>query len=109
MLKIYLLAFGIIVVAGGLQGYLQKGSGMSLIMGGILGILLVAAGLLLASNPTVALVLGGVASLAIVGRFLPAFFKAEDKVGALWPHGILSVLAIIAIVLIGLRFAGNAR
>jgi uncharacterized membrane protein (UPF0136 family) len=104
MLKTYLLIFGAIVIAGGVQGYLEKGSTASIIAGSILGGMAVAAGLLLGTKTTIALVLGLIAGAAIAGRFLPIFLKAPDKTAALWPAGILSILGIIAVVLVIVEF-----
>jgi uncharacterized membrane protein (UPF0136 family) len=103
MLKTYLLIFGAIVIAGGVQGYMA-GSTASIIAGSILGGMAVVAGLLLGTKTTVALVLGLIAGAAIAGRFLPIFLKAPDKSAALWPAGILSVLGIIAVVLVIVEF-----
>jgi uncharacterized membrane protein (UPF0136 family) len=99
MLKTYLIVFGAVVIAGAVQGFL-KGSTASLIAGGALGALLLAGAFLLGSNTTVALILALVGCLGIAGRFVPAFLKADDKLGALWPAGILAVLAIIGLVLV---------
>jgi uncharacterized membrane protein (UPF0136 family) len=98
MLKTYLLVFGLIVIGAAVQGFLA-GSKASLIAGGILGICLLAGAFLLADYRTVGLILALVGSLGIAGRFIPAFFKASDKVAALWPAGVLALLAVIGLVL----------
>jgi hypothetical protein len=94
MLKTYLLVFAIIVIAAAIQGAVA-GSMISLIAGGVLGALILAGALMLGANPTLALILALVGSLGIAGRFIPAFFK---KGYAIWPAGILGLLAAIAIV-----------
>ena len=99
MFKIYLIAFGAIVIAGGVQGFL-KGSKASLIAGGILGALVLAGAFLHASNPKLSLILALVGSLGVAGKFVPGFLKAPDKVAALWPAGTLAVLSVIALVLV---------
>jgi uncharacterized membrane protein (UPF0136 family) len=92
----YLLVFGIVIIAAGIQGFL-KGSKASLIAAGILGALV-----LIGSQGfgTLGIVLALVGSLGIAGKFVPAFLKAPDKVKAIWPAGILGAMAIVAIALI---------
>lgn len=106
MLKIYLIAFGAIVIAGGVQGFL-KGSKASLIAGGILGALVLAGAFLHTTNPKVALILALVGSLGIAGKFVPGFIKAPDKVAALWPAGILAILSVVALVIVGRALIGK--
>ena len=98
MIKTYLIAFGAIVIAGGVQGFL-KGSKASLIAGGILGALVLAVAFLQASNPKLGLILALVGSVGVAGKFVPGFLKASDKVAALWPAGILAVLSVVAVVM----------
>jgi uncharacterized membrane protein (UPF0136 family) len=99
MLHTYLLIFGAIVLAAGVQGFLA-GSTVSLIAAGILGACLLVAAFLLGSNHTVALVLALIGCLGIAGRFVPTFLKAGDKMAALWPAGILAVLGIVGLVMV---------
>ncbi len=98
MIKAYFIAFGAIVIAGGVQGFL-KGSKASLIAGGILGALVLAGAFLMESNPKLGMVLALVGSLGIAGKFVPGFLKAADKAAALWPAGILALLSIVALVM----------
>jgi hypothetical protein len=39
-----------------------------------------------------------VGSAGVAGKFLPAFLKAKNKAGALWPAGVLGVMGAVAIV-----------
>jgi hypothetical protein len=96
MLKNYLLVFAIIVIAAAIQGAVA-GSMISLVAGGVLGGLILAGALMLGANQTLALILALVGALGIAGRFIPAFFK---KGHAIWPAGILGLLAAIALVCI---------
>ena len=59
----------ILGLVGGIMGFVKAQSTASLIAGGISGLLLVAAGFLLGSKPAVALGLGLVVSLLLVGFF----------------------------------------
>lgn len=93
--KIYYFIFGALTIAGGVMGYLKAHSSASLIAGGISGILLLVAGVLLKAKPQVGLILGLVISLALVGRFLPTFLSTHKFM----PAGMMSILSIIGIVL----------
>lgn len=103
MLKPYLFIFGAVILAAGIQGALA-GSTVSLIAAAVLGGLVLAGGFLLGANPTMALVFALIGALGIAGRFLPVFLKAPDKAAAIWPAGILAILAIVSLVLTIMAF-----
>ena len=92
--RVYFIVFGLITIAGAIQGAL-KGSMISLVAGGILGALILAGGFLIASNPTLGLALGLVGSLGVAGRFFPAFLKTHT----IWPHGVLGILGVAAVII----------
>ncbi len=91
--KIYFIVFGLLTIAGGIMGYVKAGSTASLIAGGVSGILLIVAALLLPSHVVVGLALGGIVSLLLAARFLPAFFKA----GKMMPDGMMALLSILGV------------
>jgi len=98
MLKIYLIVFGLVTIAGGIQGKVAAGSNASLIAGAACGALMLAGAFLLTGKATLGLVLALIGALAIAGRFAPVFFKAPDKMAALWPAGTMAILGIVAVV-----------
>src|SRR5437762_7090821 len=61
--KIYFIVFGVLTIVGGIIGYVSKGSVPSIIAGSISGILLLAAGFLLAQYHTSGLVLALIVSI----------------------------------------------
>ena len=97
---IFYIVFGILSIVGGLMGFMKAGSKASLIAGGISGALLIVSAVLLKSNVNAGLILGGVISVALAGRFLPAFIKG----GALMPAGLMSILSVISIILTAVAF-----
>jgi len=99
----FLFAFGAMSVAGGVLGFVKAKSNASLIAGGASGVLLAAAAYLIgAGHVTLGLVIGLVVSIALAGRFVPAFIKTKKPM----PAGLMSVLAAGGIVLTGLALAG---
>ncbi|MEO5717154.1 MAG: TMEM14 family protein [Chthoniobacterales bacterium] len=92
--KIYFIVFGLLTIAGGAMGYVKAGSTASLIAGSISGILLVAAAFLLPGHVLAGLALGGIVSLLLAARFLPAFFRS----GKMMPDGMMALLSILGVV-----------
>ena len=97
MLNTYLLIFGALILAGGIQGLLA-GSKASIIAASILGGLVIAGALLQASSPTAGNIMVLVGAIGIAGKFVPGFLKAANKGAALWPAGVLGLLSIVALV-----------
>jgi len=93
--KIYFIVFGLLTIVGGVMGYVKAGSTASIIAGSISGILLLLAAFLLPGNLAVGLALAAVVSIALAGRFVPAFIKT----GHVMPAGLMSVLSVIGIIM----------
>lgn len=99
--KLFYFVFGALTIAGGITGYMTKGSRASLIAGSITGILiLIAAVLILSGNVQPGLILGGLVSLALAYQFMPKFFHSHKFM----PAGMMSILSAISIVLTALAF-----
>ena len=99
--KNYYFVFGALAIAGGLMGFIKKGSAASLIAGGLSGILLLIAAIWLKDRPQNGLILGAVVSFALAGRFIPAFLKKFDWM----PAGLMAVLSVIGLIITALAFA----
>ncbi len=93
--SLYFLIFGIISIAGGIAGYVAKASMPSLIAGGGAGLLLIVAMLLMKANTMGGLLLGLLVSLALAGRFVPAFIR--DLTGN--PQVFMAPLSVIGVVI----------
>lgn len=93
--KIYFLIFGLLTIVGGIMGYVRAGSMASIIAGSISGILLLVAAFLLPGNATAGLILAGLVSLLLAGRFLPIFMQG----GGFMPAGMMSILSVIGVVM----------
>jgi uncharacterized membrane protein (UPF0136 family) len=100
--RIYILVFGILTIAGGVMGFVKAKSKPSLVGGGVAGLLLVLAGYLLGTdNEHAGLVLAILTCIALAGRFVPGFVKTKKWM----PAGIMAVLGVIGMVLTMTLFA----
>ena len=93
--KIYFIIFGLLTIVGGVIGYVKAGSMASIVAGAISGIALIVAAWLLPGNVAVGLIIAGVVSIALAGRFIPAFMKT----GKVMPAGLMAVLSAIGVVM----------
>lgn len=92
--KIYFIIFGLFTIVGGVMGYVKAGSTASLMAGSVSGILLLIAAFLLPNYLAAGLILAGLVSLALAGRFVPAFMKT----GQVMPAALMSVLSVIGVI-----------
>ena len=92
--KIYFIIFGLLTIIGGVIGFVKAGSTASIIAGSISGILLFVAAFLLPQNLAAGLILAGVVSILLAGRFVPAFLKT----GQAMPAGLMSVLSVLGVI-----------
>ena len=92
--KIYFIIFGLLTIVGGVIGFVKAGSTASIIAGSISGILLFVAAFLLPQNLAAGLILAGVVSILLAGRFVPAFLKT----GQAMPAGLMSVLSVLGVI-----------
>jgi len=99
--KNYYFVFGGLTIIGGIMGFVKKGSMASVIAGGLSGILLVIAALWLKEKPQHGLILGAVVSLALAGRFIPAFLKKFEWM----PAGLIAVMSVVSLIITVLAFA----
>lgn len=93
--KIYFIIFGLLTIIGGVMGYVKAGSTASLVAGSISGIALIAAAFLLTNNVALGLIIAGIVSIALAGRFIPAFMKT----GSVMPAGLMSILSVIGVIM----------
>ena len=92
--KIYFIIFGLLTIVGGVIGYVKAGSTASIVAGAISGIALIVAAYLLPGNVALSLIIAGVVSIALAGRFIPAFIKT----GKVMPAGLMAILSVIGVI-----------
>ncbi|HEX8077353.1 MAG TPA: TMEM14 family protein [Chthoniobacterales bacterium] len=93
--KIYFIVFGLLTIVGGVIGFVKVGSTPSLIAGSISGIALLVAAFLLPANAAIGLIIAGVVSIALAGKFIPDFMKS----GKVMPAGMMAVLSLIGVIM----------
>src|SRR3954463_13516047 len=92
--KIYFIIFGLLTIVGGVIGYVKAGSTASIIAGGISGVALLAAAFLLPGNVALGLIIAGVVSVLLAGRFIPNFMQT----GKIMPAGLMALLSAIGVI-----------
>ena len=92
--RIYFIVFGILTIAGGVVGYVKAGSVASIVAGGITGVLLLVAALLLPEYRIVGLATACILSLLLAAQFVPKFLRT----GRVMPAGMMSILSVIGII-----------
>lgn len=92
--KIVFLIYGILMLGGGVMGYVKAGSKPSLITGIISGILIFVGVYLLGVNAKVGLGIVSVVSLILTGVFLMRFLKTQ----AFMPSGLLLLLSAAVLI-----------
>jgi len=95
VVKVYYLVFAILTIVGGIMGYVKAKSLASIIAGGVSGIILIAASLLLPQHPLKAEVPALCVSVLLAGKFVPDFVHKKAFV----PGGLMAVLSLASIVL----------
>lgn len=92
--KIYFIIFGLLTIVGGVIGYVKAGSTASIIAGSISGVALLAAAFLLPGNVAAGLIIAGVVSILLAGRFIPSFMQT----GKIMPAGMMALLSVIGVI-----------
>ena len=93
--RIYFIIFGLLTIVGGVIGYVKAGSTASIIAGAISGIALIVAAFLLPGNAVLGLIIAGVVSALLAGRFIPHYMRS----GKIMPDALMAVLSAIGIVM----------
>jgi len=94
--RIALIAYGLILIAGGAMGYARAASSVSLVTGAIFGLAAIAAGAAAFRNPSAGLVMGFALSLTVGALFAWRFISTR----ALMPAGMTLVLSVLMVLLL---------
>lgn len=94
--RIYYLVFGALTIAGGIIGFVKAKSRASLIAGGLCGLLLIAAGVLMFDHKVKAgLIVGVLVSVALAGQFVPKVMLNRAPIHSI----VMAVLSAVSLVL----------
>jgi uncharacterized membrane protein (UPF0136 family) len=100
--RIVLFAFALLLIVGGIMGYVEKRSVISLVAGLVCGAMSLAGAVLIANKPSLALGLGIAAALLVGGSMAPRvaknpkIFPGIVTVGASVLTLVVSVAALMA-------------
>ena len=92
--QIYFLIFGIIMVIGGIMGFVKARSVPSLVAGGISGLIFILSALSIPRGWYTWMIVDLILSLLLAGRFLPSLVKRKYN-----PAAYVVPLAIIGVIL----------
>ncbi|MBC8101406.1 MAG: TMEM14 family protein [Cytophagales bacterium] len=92
--RVVFFAYAVLLIAGGIAGYVEKTSVISLVAGVVTGLIALAAGIYLTINPTVGLVLGILAAVLAGGGMAPRYAKSKS----VWPAGTVLAASVVALV-----------
>ncbi len=93
-LSVAVIVYGIAVAAGGVMGYVEAKSIMSILTGGLAGVLIIIAGVMSNSNPKAGYGTAAVLALLLTAFFIYRFVSTHKAMPAMGVIG-LSVLMLI--------------
>ena len=100
-----LFAFAVFLVVGGILGFAEKHSVMSLLGGGFCAALAVVGGVQLTRKPKIGLILGIVSAVVAAGRPLSTMSKGLT----LWPGGALLGASVVVLALCAFALATTKK
>ncbi len=96
--SIILTVYGILLIGGGIMGFLKAKSQMSLIMGILSGVIVLYGVSLIGNNPALGYKIIGITALLLIVVFLKRYLKTKKVMPAV-PLMVLSVIAGIISIL----------
>jgi len=97
-LSIAVIVYGVAVAAGGVMGYVEAKSIMSIITGGLAGLLIIGAGFMAGSNPKAGYGATVVLALALIAFFIYRFSTTHKAMPAFGVIGLSTLMLILLVV-----------
>ena len=91
--QIILGVYAVLLAAGGVMGFVTKGSKPSLIAGLVSAVLAAAAAVLVGTSPTAGLLGGATLAALLLGFFGPRFAKSRKFM----PAGLMTLVSVIVV------------
>jgi uncharacterized membrane protein (UPF0136 family) len=95
---LYEMLFGLLTLVGGIIGYTTAGSLVSLVAGGLAGIILIFAALSMQKGSRTGLYVTLVVTLALLGNF--GYKILFDPTARFMPAGLMTILAAISLIIL---------
>jgi uncharacterized membrane protein (UPF0136 family) len=97
-LSIAVIVYGIAVAAGGVMGYIEAKSIMSILTGGLAGVLIIIAGVMSNSNPKAGYGSAAVLAIALTAFFIYRFMSTHKAMPAMGVIGLSVVMLVLLVV-----------
>jgi uncharacterized membrane protein (UPF0136 family) len=94
-LSIAVIVYGIAVAAGGVMGFVEAKSIMSILTGGLAGLLLIGAGIMSASQPKVGYGFATFLAIALTGFFIYRFMSTHKAMPAMGVIGLSVIMLVL--------------
>jgi uncharacterized membrane protein (UPF0136 family) len=104
-LSIAVIVYGVMVAGGGIMGYVQAGSPMSAITGGLAGVLLIVAGVMSKNNPKAGYTMAAILAVALIAFF---FYRYSTTHRAMPAFGVIGLSVLMLVLLVVGHFAKSA-
>lgn len=105
-LSIAVIVYGIIVGLGGVMGYVSAQSPMSLVTGGLAGLLLIGAGIMARSNPKAGFGAATVLAMLLIGFFIYRYMETQKAMPA---FGVIALsVVMLALLVFGHFMSSNS-
>lgn len=99
------LIYAILLITGGIIGFVKSGSMMSLLVGVLSAILIFLSYVVSKENPLWSYLYIAALSLCLSGFFIVRFFNTYK----FWPHGVMLILSVATLCTVGLSFIRAQR
>jgi len=99
-LSIAVIVYGIAVAGGGAMGFIKAHSVMSILTGGLAGVILIAMGIYSKSNPRIGFGASAVIAVALIAFFLYRYFGTAPEQRTMVPFQVIGLSVVMLVLLV---------